>query len=53
VVLGAGFREAWKCFEVWSEVDSMVATRNPGVDALHDGMDVGFIVIICIRSFGD
>ena len=30
---GAGFRETWEGFEVWSEVDSKVAAMDPRVNA--------------------
>jgi len=50
---GDGFREAWESLEVWSEGDSKVAAMDPGVDALHDGGEVDFVVIVCIRSFRD
>ena len=48
---GGGFREAWKGFEVWSEVDSKVAAMDPGVYALNDGREVEFVVIVFVRSF--
>jgi len=50
---GAGFREVWESFEVWSEVDSKVAVMNPRVDGLHDRRAVEFVVIVSIRSFAD
>ena len=35
-ISGGGFRESWEDIEVWSEVDSTVATMDPGMDDLHD-----------------
>ena len=48
---GGGFREAWKGFEVWSEVDSKVAAIDLRVYALHDGREVEFVVIVFVRAF--
>ena len=48
---GDGFRESWEGFEVWSEVDSKVTAVDPGVDALHDGREVEFVVIVFVRAF--
>ena len=48
---GGGFRESWEGFEVWSEIDSKVTAVDPGVDALHDGREVEFVVIVFVRSF--
>ena len=50
-VFGGGFRKSWEGFEVWSEVDSKVAGMDSGVDALHDGRKVDFVVIVFIWSF--
>ena len=47
---GGGFRESWEGFGVWSEVDSKVTAVDPGVDALHYGREVEFVVIVFVRS---
>ena len=48
---GGGFWEAWEGFEVWSWVDSEVTAVDPWVDALHDGREVEFVVIVFVRAF--
>jgi len=53
VFFGAGFREAWESFEVWSEVDSKECVMNPRVDALNDSRKVEFVVIVSLRFSGD
>ena len=30
-----------------------MAGMNPRVDALDESREVGFVLIVCIRSFGD
>ena len=52
-LFGGRFRETWEGFEVWSEVDSKMAAVYPRVDALHDGREVKFVVIVIVRSFAD
>ena len=42
---------SWEGFQVRSEVDSMVAAMDPRVDALHDGREVDFVVIVFVCSF--
>ena len=46
-----GLMESWEGLEVWSEINAEVAAMDPRVDALHDGSEVDFVIIVFVRSF--
>ena len=50
---GGGFREFWEGFKIWSKIYSKMAAMDPRVNALHDGREVEFVVIVLLRAFKD